>query len=156
MPIPLGQRKNLKSVTLHLCYPWINAYFVPFQGTSYRVPCRRNTETQNMFYLINTVRKLLSEVQPWTVKLMWPKSATRFGKKLSKSATRFVKKSPKSATRLGKKSTKVAKNHQSVKNSPKGQKFAKNLFFIDVAKKCYQIWQKAQCILKKHITFYPE
>ena len=43
MPIPLGQRKNLKSVTLHLCYPWINAYFVPFQGTSYRVPCRRNT-----------------------------------------------------------------------------------------------------------------
>ena len=31
---------------------------------------------------------------------MWPKSATRFGKKLPKSVTRFGKNSPKIATRL--------------------------------------------------------
>ena len=41
-------------------------------------------KSQNVFPLLSTVRKLLSEVEPWSVKLMWPNSATRLGKKLPK------------------------------------------------------------------------
>ena len=37
-------------------------------------------KSQNVFPLLSTVRKLLREVEPCSVKLMWPKSAMRLGK----------------------------------------------------------------------------
>ena len=42
---------------------------------------------QNMFFSlqeVQSVMKLLSEIEQWTVKLIWPKSATIFEKKLLK------------------------------------------------------------------------
>ena len=53
---------------------------------------------QKAVFLISTVRKLSSYDELWTVKLTWPNSATRFGRKSpkwQKSATRNGKKSPK-------------------------------------------------------------
>ena len=73
-----------------------------------------------VFPFKSTVSKLLSKVEPWSVKWMCPKSATRFVKKLPKSATRLGKKSPK-----WQKFAKVVKNRQSGKKSPKWLKVLK-------------------------------
>ena len=93
-------------------------------------------KSQKTIFLISTVWKLLSEVEPWSVKLMWPKSATRFGTKLPKCQ--------KSATRCGKMSP---KGFQGVSKDSKG---FQGKVVPDVAKKrqrgskgkCYQMWQK--------------
>ena len=90
------------------------------QSNCQKVP-KNAKKIQNKFFLFSTVSKLLSEVQAWSVKWMWPKSATRLGKKLPK-----WQKIAQMA--------KVAKNHQSGKKSPKWQKIAK------VAK----IWQSGE------------
>ena len=64
---------------------------------------------QKTVFLISTVRKLSSYDELWTVKLTWPNSATRFGRKSPKWY--------KSATRNGKNSPKWPKN---AKNGEKG------------------------------------
>ena len=84
-------------------------------------------KSQKLRFLISTVWKLLTEVEPWSVKSMWPKSATRFGTKLpkrQKSATRCGKMSPKGFQGV----SKGSKGFQRVSRGSKG--------------KCYQMWQK--------------
>ena len=89
------------------------------QSNCQKVPKNAN-KSQNAFPLLSTVSKLLIEVETWSMKWMWPKSATRFVKKLPKSATRLGKKSPK-----WQKIAKVAKIWQSGEKSSNWQKVTK-------------------------------
>ena len=78
------------------------------QSNCQKVP-KNAKKSQNKFFLFSTVSKLLSEVQAWSVKWMWPKSATRLGKKSLK----------------WQKIAKLAKIGQNGKNLPKWWKIIK-------------------------------